>query len=123
MVDEPLGRILIIVAAKTIPQQDDGLSVVVNGGRNLGRGLADLCHVPRCTGESTETGRFDLSILLRGNGKKVEPVVGLEPTTCSLRMSCSTTELNWLCTLSALRGGRPTEQGLFKGDPGFRQVV
>jgi hypothetical protein len=47
MVDEPLGRILIIVAAKTIPQQDDGLSVVVNGGRNLGRGLADLCHGPR----------------------------------------------------------------------------
>ena len=28
-------------------------------------------------------------------GRAVEPVVGLEPTTCSLRMSCSTTELNW----------------------------
>ena len=26
---------------------------------------------------------------------RMEPVVGLEPTTCSLRMSCSTTELNW----------------------------
>ena len=27
--------------------------------------------------------------------KFVEPTVGIEPTTCSLRKSCSTTELRW----------------------------
>ena len=25
----------------------------------------------------------------------MEPTVGIEPTTCSLRKSCSTTELRW----------------------------
>ncbi|SVD59150.1 uncharacterized protein METZ01_LOCUS412004, partial [marine metagenome] len=25
----------------------------------------------------------------------MEPVVGIEPTTCCLRNSCSTTELHW----------------------------
>ena len=31
---------------------------------------------------------------------KLEPVVGLEPTTDGLQNRCSTTELNWLCCLN-----------------------
>jgi hypothetical protein len=33
---------------------------------------------------------------LRANAKKLEPVVGFEPTTDGLQNRCSTTELNWL---------------------------
>ena len=31
---------------------------------------------------------------------KMEPTVGIEPTTCSLRNCCSTTELRWLLNLN-----------------------
>ncbi len=47
------------------------------------------------TDSFTDTCPMKLRKLLDICHLKVEPVVGLEPTTCSLRMSCSTTELNW----------------------------
>lgn len=56
---------------------------------------------------------------------KMEPIIGFEPTTCTLRGCCSTPELNWLslkninnCLLpniSALKGSRLKVQGFKEG--------
>ena len=45
--------------------------------------------------------------LLTRRGVKVEPVVGLEPTTDGLQNRCSTTELNWPPKVVFLRSFDP----------------
>ena len=43
-----------------------------------------------------DTGRCLCQGLWEGKSLKLEPVVGIEPTTDGLQNRCSTTELNWL---------------------------
>jgi hypothetical protein len=50
----------------------------------------------RFTDSFTDTRPTDFRKPLEIHHLKVEPVVGLEPTTDGLQNRCSTTELNWL---------------------------
>ena len=48
----------------------------------------------------------------------MEPVVGIEPTTCCLRNSCSTTELHWLVALGQAVVARwPSGRGQYPPTP------
>ena len=56
---------------------------------------ANSGSAPQFTDTFTDSGPSDLPKLLPHKRLKMEPVVGIEPTTDGLQNRCSTTELNW----------------------------
>ena len=64
--------------------------------RNSVELLQGSCTPHIFTDSFTDSGLSDIGKLLIYNDLKMEPMVGIEPTTYGLRNRCSTTELHWL---------------------------
>ena len=57
--------------------------------------VANSSAAPQFTDTFTDSGHSDLPKSLPRTRLKMEPVVGIEPTTDGLQNRCSTAELNW----------------------------
>ena len=90
-----------------------GVTVLAGSGRVL----VEFCqivadgHAKRpFTDSFTDTRPPSLRNALEVYHLKMEPAVGIEPTTFALRKHCSTTELRWLQYIGNFASTRPSRQ-------------